>query len=369
MDQEIKCEESSLLIISLFSGSIHSQEKPRTAVIPFNAVGVSETESVTASSLFETALVQTDAFLVIEQNQMKEILEAQAFTLSGCTDESCAVEIGKLLAAEQIVLGSFSSLGSGYILNAKIIDVTLGQNIKAEKVSFASLDELSDSADLLAYKLAGLKQGEQETSSAYGDELRKEAYEQFQEQIEQLEKDSNSLADEEVSGFPILVEDLLKQMIDSKYTFADLEARADVLLFQSRSNKEDYERSVQIKSLTEELTYWELKYKKEEKAVKRRNIFKYVFGGLAIGSLGTSGVTWYLGNEAYTNYENAAFTSEAIDYRDESQMYDIIKLSAGGAGITFTALTLFNLFKKDKRPEFGQKIEVLSKQISELEAE
>ena len=195
----------SLLFILVLTASVFSQGKPRMAVIPFTAMGVSENESVIASYLFETALVQTDAFLVIEQNQMAEILDAQSFTLSGCTDESCAVEIGKLLAAEQIILGSFSRLGTGYILNAKIIDVTLGQNIKAEKVSFASLDELSDSADLLAYRLAGLKQGEQETSTAYGDELRKEAYDRFQEQIEQLEKDSSSLADEEISGFPIQV--------------------------------------------------------------------------------------------------------------------------------------------------------------------
>ena len=129
----------SILFIVICVIIVYSEEKPRTAVIPFNGVGVSETEAVTASSLFETALVQTDAFLVIEQNQMKEILEAQAFTLSGCTDESCAVEIGKLLAAEQIVLGSFSSLGTGYILNAKIIDVTLDAQcvmIPRKSVSF-----------------------------------------------------------------------------------------------------------------------------------------------------------------------------------------------------------------------------------------
>ncbi len=162
----------TLLLILLFAGSVFSQGKPRTAVIPFNAIGVAEIESLTASNLFETALVQTDVFMVIEQTQIAEILEAQSFTLSGCTDESCAVEIGKLLSAEQIVLGSFSRVGSGYIINAKIIDVTLGRNIRADKVSFSSMDDLSDSVDLLAYKLAGLtfKQGGEDTiASVFGE--------------------------------------------------------------------------------------------------------------------------------------------------------------------------------------------------------
>lgn len=324
-------------------------------------------ESLTASNLFETALVQTDVFLVIEQNQIAEILEAQSFTLSGCTDESCAVEIGKLLAAEQIILGSFSKVGSGYIINAKIIDVTLGRNIQAEKVEFSSMDDLSKSMDLLAYKLAGLEQVEQETSTAYGAELRKEAYGLFQEQIDQLEKDSNTLADEEISGFPVRVEDLLKLMIDSKYTFADLEERADVLLFKVREKKVEYERLIEIQSLIEDLTYWELKYEKEGAAVSRRNIFKYVFTGLAVGSLGTSGVSWYLGDQAYTSYNNATTTNEVVEYRDLVEMHNVIKISTGAAGIGFTMLSLINWFTEDKRPEIKKEMASVSAQIAELE--
>jgi hypothetical protein len=36
---------------------------------------------------------------------MKAILDAQKRSLEGCTDESCAIEVGKLLAAELIVSG------------------------------------------------------------------------------------------------------------------------------------------------------------------------------------------------------------------------------------------------------------------------
>ena len=66
--------------------------------------------------LLETGLVNTQIFDVIEQTQITKILEAQEYSLSDCTDERCAVEFGKLLAAEQIVLGSVAKIGVLYIL-------------------------------------------------------------------------------------------------------------------------------------------------------------------------------------------------------------------------------------------------------------
>jgi len=104
---------------------------------------------------------------------------------------------------------TLSRLGTGYILNAKIIDVALGQNIRAEKVSFSTLDELSDSADILAYKLAGLalRRNEQDVATiAIGNQLQYEAYKQYLEKMEGLEKESDSLGDEELPDFSIRVE-------------------------------------------------------------------------------------------------------------------------------------------------------------------
>ena len=87
---------------------------------------------------------------------MEEILEAQSVTLSGCVNEACAVEFGKLLAAEQIILGTFSSIGGKFILSAKIIDVTTGENIRAVKAESESLSDITTAVEILAYNLAGL---------------------------------------------------------------------------------------------------------------------------------------------------------------------------------------------------------------------
>jgi TolB-like protein len=146
----------SILLFCLIALSLSAQENRRTAVVPFNAVGVSENEAMIITGLFETALVNTKSFSVIEQSQIADIMEAQAYSLGGCTDESCAIEVGKLLSAEQIILGDLSSIGGKIILNAKIIDVEKGFNIKADNVEASGIGEMTTAVELLAYKLAGL---------------------------------------------------------------------------------------------------------------------------------------------------------------------------------------------------------------------
>ena len=133
-----------------------AQELPRVAVVPFKPIQVSEGDALAVTVLFETGLVQTNAFSVIEQSQIQEIVEAQQYSLSDCTDESCAVEVGKLVAAQQIILGTLSSIGGKFVLSAKIIDVESGTNISADSVESDNLAEMTGASKLLAFKLAGL---------------------------------------------------------------------------------------------------------------------------------------------------------------------------------------------------------------------
>ena len=144
-----------LLLISMVS--LQAQEiLPRVAILPFDSINVSKADTAALWVLFETAMVKTAAFDVMEQNKISEVMDAQKQSLAGCTDESCAIEVGKLLSAEQIVLGTVSAVGDKYLVSAKIIDVTLGRNIRADRVESGSVAGLTDGVELLAFKLAGL---------------------------------------------------------------------------------------------------------------------------------------------------------------------------------------------------------------------
>jgi len=145
-----------ILLTFLLPVEVYAQNKPMIAVLPFSPFGVSEAEAQILTRLFETAIVNTEAFFVIEQSQAGEILEVQEYSLGGCTDEACAVEIGKLLAAENIILGTVSKLGAKFIVTAKIIDVTSGKNIRADSVEGMAIEDMTEQVNVLAVRLANI---------------------------------------------------------------------------------------------------------------------------------------------------------------------------------------------------------------------
>ena len=147
-------------IIILFCISIaQAQDLKLVSVLPFGTTaggGISGSDVASLTSLFETKLINTGMYNVVEQAQADKILQAQAMSLSGCVDESCALEIGKLLAADTVVLGSVNKIGSLYILNAKMVNVELGKSLNAESLKADSLEEIVDQLADLVYRLAGL---------------------------------------------------------------------------------------------------------------------------------------------------------------------------------------------------------------------
>src|SRR6056297_2477955 len=91
-----------VLFLSLVPFLQAQDDSPLVSVIPFEALaGVAENDAMALTLAFETALNRGGLSQVIEQNQVEDILETQRESLSGCRDESCAIELGKLLSAEQ----------------------------------------------------------------------------------------------------------------------------------------------------------------------------------------------------------------------------------------------------------------------------
>ncbi len=140
-----------LLLLPAFS--VFGQKKPMITVLPFSSIEVPASVSMIISQLFETNLVNTGSYDVLSQNERDKILAAQAESMSGCSDESCAIEIGRMLAAEQIIIGTVAALGSKFIINAKIIDVTTSKTLGADMISATSVEDLDTACRTLTYSL------------------------------------------------------------------------------------------------------------------------------------------------------------------------------------------------------------------------
>lgn len=67
------------------------------------------------------------AFVVVERAALHRVMEEQKLHLTGAIDPKTAVEIGKLLGAKVLLLGSVEKLGGSYQLNARLVDVEAGE--------------------------------------------------------------------------------------------------------------------------------------------------------------------------------------------------------------------------------------------------
>jgi len=141
-----------LLVAVMVTGIIFAQEdeRPTVSVLPFKPEDVSDKDANTITLIFEAALSDTKAFNIVEKAQREDILSAQRESLSGCTDDACAIQIGKLLTAQSIFLGTVSTLGTKYIITVKLVDVERGQNIDTKYIDVNSLEELPSKMHSLA---------------------------------------------------------------------------------------------------------------------------------------------------------------------------------------------------------------------------
>ncbi|MQY79737.1 MAG: hypothetical protein GH151_11170 [Bacteroidetes bacterium] len=148
----------------------HAQEiKEYTiAVLNFEAKGVSLVEADVISERLRTQVSQTlssgkyrdsdkDQYKVIESTQMDKIFDQFEIQNTGCVSDSCAVEFGKMLGVERIIIGSIGLVGDTYSVSARIVDVETAETISvADHLYPGSIDnfiknEISKVSDKLLF--------------------------------------------------------------------------------------------------------------------------------------------------------------------------------------------------------------------------
>ena len=89
-----------IIILFIHLTVLFPQGLPRVAILDFQAKQVSTAEAEIIGELFRAELVNKNKFDVLDRANMQSILNEQAFQKSGCTEEACAVELGKMLNVE-----------------------------------------------------------------------------------------------------------------------------------------------------------------------------------------------------------------------------------------------------------------------------
>ncbi|MFC1539088.1 hypothetical protein ACFL6H_06680 [Candidatus Latescibacterota bacterium] len=128
------------------------------AVLDLNPQGISQSEADYLSEYMRgqiTRLVNSAEYkeragidyTVVERSQMDKIFEQFEIQNTGCTDLSCAVEFGKMLSVERIVIGSIGLIGQTYSISTRIVDVESSRTITVADYSYqGAIDELLKTA-------------------------------------------------------------------------------------------------------------------------------------------------------------------------------------------------------------------------------
>lgn len=133
-------------------------------MVDFSANGVKPALAAAVTETFNVEMFRTEQFKVIERSQLQKVIDEQNLQLSGMTDSDYA-KVGALVGADFILVGSVSVLGSKYIINARVVQVSTGNVVKAENGSVFDVEEIDELTRDIANRLAGVIRDEFRFSS------------------------------------------------------------------------------------------------------------------------------------------------------------------------------------------------------------
>ena len=132
-------------------------QKIKIGIIEFQSLNEEAKKDVMGkvfSEVLTTSFVNSDAFKIIEREQIEKVVKELQLTQSGIIDPSSAKQIGKMVGADAILTGSVIKFGSDMRVDARIIEVESGIILTAEKaMGNADLKSISAMADIMVQNL------------------------------------------------------------------------------------------------------------------------------------------------------------------------------------------------------------------------
>ena len=140
------------------------------AIIDFDGINVSEDNAKALTNRLTTEMIALGIYQILERSEMKQLLNEQKFQYSGCVDTQCAVEVGKLLGAKYMVVGTVTKVGETFAIDARMLDVKTGESYISAKYNYkGKIDKLLDvGMTSIAYQLSSLDYTTSESAQSKG---------------------------------------------------------------------------------------------------------------------------------------------------------------------------------------------------------
>lgn len=122
----LKCALPIVFYFLININNISYADTMRVAVLPFINISSDKNYDWISQGFSEsltTAFAQTGKLVVIERNQIKQLINEQAFQKSNFIDEKSSVEIGKILGVDKVIIGSYQIFSGNINVNSRIVDI------------------------------------------------------------------------------------------------------------------------------------------------------------------------------------------------------------------------------------------------------
>ncbi len=131
-------------------------ERLRVVVHELDANGVSPQVARVVSEQLRSKLIETRRFVVPEREKMEAVVAEQSVSLSllACSSQECAIELGRILQANKMVVGSVSLLNQTYSINTRFLDLETGAAEFSAEEKCQTADDLFLAAERLAARIA-----------------------------------------------------------------------------------------------------------------------------------------------------------------------------------------------------------------------
>lgn len=124
-------------MIVLIAAPVHAEVR-RVAVLDFANSGKDPALEWLGPAVADTVTTKLQAIRglqMVERTHLYKILQEQKLNLADLLEPSQAVRVGKLLSAEQVVLGGYAVFGGTVRFNARFVDVATGTILTTSQVN------------------------------------------------------------------------------------------------------------------------------------------------------------------------------------------------------------------------------------------
>lgn len=120
---------ASLLLASFLGApATPTDSQPSVAVYPLAGINLDSSAAQLMTEALSTEVLRTGLTRMLERPQIRAILTEQGFLQSeGCSSSECAVQIGRLLGVDRMIVGSVGSIDSVCVINTRLVDVATGE--------------------------------------------------------------------------------------------------------------------------------------------------------------------------------------------------------------------------------------------------